>query len=346
MAKGGADIAGVGGVLANEKHEQANGAPDRVGGESGLMVGPEELAEMLGAFDEVAGRLRRSHEMLSAEVAQLREQLRQADEKLERSRRLAALGEMAAGIAHEIRNPLGSIGLYASMLVDDLADRPNEQQLAVKIGRAVRGLNAIVTDVLAFSGRSSLRMGASDAVDIARQAIELSKGLADDTGVEVVLEPDASGESEAIELWCDIGKVCQALVNLLRNGIEAAGEAHKTGLVDQPCVWVEVRRRDDTHQPSCVFRVRDNGTGMDMDVRERMFNPFFTTREVGTGLGLAIVHRIVDAHHGSVTIRNNNEAMGRGVCAEMVLPMTKAEKDDQAAVCRGTAAESMQPSHG
>ena len=110
-----------------------------------------DLAELMGAFNDVAAKLQESNQMLTAEVTRLSGELRDANEQLMRSKRLAALGEMAAGIAHEIRNPLGSIGLYAEMLRDDLADRPEQRTCANKIGAAVTGLNRIVTDVLTFS---------------------------------------------------------------------------------------------------------------------------------------------------------------------------------------------------
>src|SRR5687767_8545993 len=93
---------------------------------------PAELAGLMSAFNEVTGRLQQTHETLQREVVRLRGELREANEQLERSRRLAALGEMAAGIAHEVRNPLGSIGLYARMLEQDLSDRPAERATAVK----------------------------------------------------------------------------------------------------------------------------------------------------------------------------------------------------------------------
>src|SRR5438874_11415481 len=105
----------------------------------------------MASFNEVTSKLERTHESLRLEVARLQDELRQANEQLERSRRLAALGQMAAGIAHEVRNPLGSIRLYASLLEQDLGDRPAEKEIAGKIAAAVQGLDGVVGDVLNFS---------------------------------------------------------------------------------------------------------------------------------------------------------------------------------------------------
>jgi signal transduction histidine kinase len=132
---------------------------------AGVQVGmvdgpaPGELAELLGAFNDVTGRLQRTHERLQREVAGLKRELREANEQLSRSRRLAALGEMAAGIAHEVRNPLSSIRLYARMLEQDLADRPDQRSIAGRIGAAVHGLDAVVGDVLNFARELRVRPG-------------------------------------------------------------------------------------------------------------------------------------------------------------------------------------------
>src|ERR1041385_4500558 len=114
--------------------------------ESSPLAGPgehdRELLRVIRTYNGVTERLRRTHETLTEEVRRLQDQLASANEALQRSRRLAALGEMAAGIAHEVRNPLGSIQLYARMLEQDLMDRPEQRQIAGRIVQAVRGLNS------------------------------------------------------------------------------------------------------------------------------------------------------------------------------------------------------------
>ena len=118
----------------------------------------DELAQIIHAYNDAAGKLQHSHESLKNQVDRLQSQLASTNAQLQRSKRLAALGEMAAGIAHEVRNPLGAIQLYAGMLVDDLSkplisqtDPPAMADTARKIASAVRGLDAIVSDVLTFA---------------------------------------------------------------------------------------------------------------------------------------------------------------------------------------------------
>src|SRR5947199_7076497 len=105
----------------------------------------EELGRIIMAYSEVTERLQQSHDQLNATVQRLREELSEKNRLLERKNRLAALGEMAAGLAHEIRNPLGGIQLYASLLAKDVADRPASNHLVTKISAGVKRLDSLVT---------------------------------------------------------------------------------------------------------------------------------------------------------------------------------------------------------
>lgn len=278
------------------------------------MISETDLAQIVLAFNDATGKLQSAHEALRAEVARLKAELREANAQVERSGRLAALGEMAAGIAHEVRNPLGSIGLYAKMLEEDLKDRPADQELAGKIRRSVRGLDAVVMDVLAFSKEmrvSPERVAAGELLD---RAIE--EGLAGRSGIEVVREHGAG-----LGVDCDPTLAHRALVNVVRNAAEAMLEESASGTLR-----VGVQRRlvpaagmqGGGGLAMVVIAVRDSGPGVPPDVMQKMFNPFFTTRAAGTGLGLAIVHRIMDAHGGRVSVRN--APGGRGAVVELMFP--------------------------
>lgn len=283
-------------------------------------LSPGDLAELMASFNEVTARLERTHAQLQGEVGRLNSELRQANEALQRSKRLAALGEMAAGISHEIRNPLGSIRLYAKMLEEDLADLPDQCAVAVKIARAVRGLDGIVTDVLAFAKELKVHRSRCLASDLIDASIESCRAQLDGIMIE-------RNEGDA-QLTCDAGMVQQALVNIVRNACDA------NRVVGSSVIAVEIDKSEELEEDGVVLRVRDRGDGMPAEVAERMFNPFFTTRATGTGLGLAIVHRMIDAHGGRVVVYNNSERNRglTGATVELHLPVGVQENEDHSAV--------------
>lgn len=281
-------------------------------------LSPSDLAELMSTFNDITGKLTATHETLQAEVARLTRELSDANLQLERSRRLAALGEMAAGIAHEVRNPLGCIRLYARMLVQDLAEMPAPREIASKIGRAAAGLDGIVGDVLTFSREFKARRSAIIARDLFDSVLE---SVCHD-GTPGWREVTFKREGDDVELVGDPGLLRQALVNLVRNGVEAAREGAQNRVVTLIAQRGRGRGRARADQEVLIM-VRDTGPGIPGDVLARMFNPFFTTRATGTGLGLAIVHRIVDAHGGRVLAANNEASKGTGATFTVHLPLTE-----------------------
>lgn len=282
-------------------------------------VEPGDLAELLGAFNQVTARLERTHDQLRSEVGRLRAELSEVNAQLERSRRLAALGEMAAGIAHEVRNPLGSIALYARMLKEDLAHMPRERSVVDKIAGATRALDVVVGDVLMFAREFKVRVEPVDAAGALEAALEACQGefAACPTGwMTVERMNERSGTMPVFH--GDPGLVHQALVNVVRNAIEAMRDCpERAHVLRLEAAAVRGRGADD----AVALRVIDSGPGVKDEVIARMFNPFFTTRAAGTGLGLAIVHRIVDAHNGRVQVFNNE---GGGATVELVFPRVPA----------------------
>lgn len=300
------------------------------------VLSPTDLAELMTAFNDVTAKLEQTHAQLRGEVRRLSAELRDANEALQRSKRLAALGEMAAGIAHEVRNPLGSIRLYATMLEEDLADRPACRGVATKIGAAVRGLDAVVGDVLTFSRELRLRPMEMDAGEILTHAVDACRA---ELGTVVRADLERARAGGGVSLECDAHLLHQALVNLLRN----AGEANRASGGSR--VWLdavagEVDPSDADRAPGVILTIRDEGDGVPAEVIERMFNPFFTTRATGTGLGLSIVHRIVDAHGGRVFVTNNsvNEPGARGATVALRLPVRAASSPAGIVVRRGAGA--------
>ncbi len=283
----------------------------------------DDLAQIIRSYTEVTEKLQRSHEALHDEVARLQRELSGANAQLQRSKRLTALGEMAAGIAHEIRNPLAAIQLYAGMLVEDLAvifersdvavDVGPQLDTAEKIAAAVSGLNAIVCDVLNFSREIKPNPAPVDAASLFDRAVDAHHPAVQSTGVQVRRMDRHSGGSDRM-LSVDAQMIAQALVNLIRNAVDAMEMIP----ADQPRLLTLDVRRD---QSQLVLTVRDSGPGIaELDV-DRIFNPFFTTRSTGTGLGLAIVHRIIDAHGGTIAAFNDG-----GAVFEVRLPAAEGTK--------------------
>lgn len=282
-------------------------------------LSPSDLAQLMAAFNEVTARLSATHESLTAQVQHLKLELTEANHRVERARHLAMLGEMAAGIAHEVRNPLGSIALYARMLRDDLADRPEQREIAQRIDKAVTGLNRIVTDVLVFARETHVNRAACDAHELLLASVEAAR------------EPTPQWERAKIEVTPppaglaavhgDAGMLRQALVNLVRNAVEACAETHCPAIVELSAHLATSRQPNGTTRPMLALRVRDHGPGFAPDALPRVFTPFFTTRATGTGLGLSIVHRIADAHGGLVHAHNAPPDQPRGAIVDILLPL-------------------------
>ncbi len=264
-------------------HQAVSASPDASATDNTRRM--EELVEIVRAYNDVTTRMEEAHEQLNSEVARLQKELASANAALQRSRRLAALGEMAAGIAHEIRNPLASIQLYANMLSEDLAHMPLQHDVATKIAAAVRGLDGIVNDVLSFSREVKLRPIVCYVDQLFDRAVEALRPMIEQTEIKIIIDcPNELG------VRCDSELLHQCLVNVMRNGIEAMGEAGTLSLTAT------------AEGDAISLVVRDTGPGISAESIDRIFNPFFTTRHTGTGLGLAIVHRIIDAHGGTIGV--------------------------------------------
>lgn len=277
---------------------------------------PSDLIAVLRVYNDVTERLKHSHEALAGEVHRLRGELNEKNLELQRREHLAALGQMAAGVAHEIRNPLGGIGIYASVLQKELADRPEQREIARRISAGVNNLERIVRDILAFAGNGtqrfeSISLGAllqGVASQVERQVRDLATHIQFEAGLDEVF------------VRGDAGRVERALLNLCFNAIEAAGQCGK--------VWV---RRGESDDEMIAVVVEDNGPGIDPAALNKIFNPFFTTKDDGTGLGLAIVHSIAESHGGFV--RAGSRA-GGGASFVFTLPADRS-RSGTPVPCRG-----------
>lgn len=275
-----------------------------------------DLQEVLEMYNEVTGRLEQSHERLQAEVARLTDQLEQKNRELELKKRLAALGEMAAGIAHEIRNPLGGIALYASTLAAEVADRPLALEIVGKIASGVKELNALVSDMLAFTQNIHVNKHPTAILDVVASAVELAAPAITQAGIQVRIDASLAAPEMAVAP-IDAKLMRQVFLNLILNAAEAIADAAEAGKQAAPG---RIDLRAAVAPGTLQLIVADNGPGIPPSALDKLFNPFFTTKHKGTGLGLAIVHRIIEAHGGTITAENLRG--GGGAQISILLPST------------------------
>jgi len=239
-------------------------------------------------------------------------------EERERLRdRLAAVGEMAAVMAHEIKNPLAAIEVVAGLLRRKAPDNADVQALVKDIISEAKMANAIVQEVLAFVRPVRLQVDRTSLAEALASAVVLADGKATRGSilVETVL-PD-----RLPLLGADQHQLTQVFANLLINAYEALdGRGRILVSASLATTAAEGALLPDGHQPvdTVVVDVADDGPGMLPDVAEKIFNPFFTTKAQGSGLGLAIVRKIVDAHEGRIDMTT---ADGRGTRFRVTLPV-------------------------
>ena len=214
-----------------------------------------------------------------------RTELAGLERELHRNEKLAAIGRMAAGVAHEIRNPLSALRGFAQFFAKKLAGRDPEELYARTMVQEADRLNRVITDLLFLARPRQLSFAEVPLAEIFRE-------------VHTLLSMDAGARNGRLEQWTDTETIQadrdalkQAVINLIMNSVEALPE--EGGLIE---LWAEASDN------GTWVRVRDNGAGMSPEEREHALEPFFTTRDKGTGLGLAIVHTIMQEHGGSIQI--------------------------------------------
>ncbi len=208
------------------------------------------------------------------------------EERAHRRSRLELLGRMAAEMAHEVRTPLGSLELFAGLLSDELDERSDARELADQLLLGVRRLSATVTRLLGAARGSRGPRRDTELVGLARDTLALVRPVAFSREIALTLE----SHEEAVPLCADVEGVRQALLNLLGNALEMTPRGGR------------VRLTVGTHEDLASVEVSDSGPGVPRDLREKIFEPFFSTREEGTGLGLAVAERVALDHGGTARV--------------------------------------------
>jgi signal transduction histidine kinase len=250
---------------------------------------------------------RRRVEVTKVELEQVYTELRQKIEQMKKAERLSAVGQLAASLAHEIRNPLASISGAAGILKRGHASPANTDECLSILEKESQRLNKLLSNFLDFARPRLPRYQRVDSKDLIESVASIARHSAILQDVELVID-DSAG---APEIDCDAEQLKQVLLNLILNAVQATEGPGKV------CIR-SLHLRDRLR-----IEIRDEGSGVASGQQEKIFDPFFTTKENGTGLGLAIAANIVEQHGGTLTGNNNPD---KGMTFRLDLPVHRLLK--------------------
>jgi two-component system sensor histidine kinase HydH len=231
-------------------------------------------------------------------------EVRALRQEIERSRRLASVGRLAAGVAHEIRNPLSSIKGFATYFKQRYRDVPEDQQTANIMIQEVDRLNRVVSQLLEFAKPVTVSAKATSLKSLVADSLKLVERQAQQK--QITIDTRNSGDIDLVKI--DPDRINQVLLNLYLNAIEAMEPGGR--------LRIEVSGRGENG--GLIIQVSDTGNGIAADDLPKIFDPYFTTKSSGTGLGLAIAHNIVEALGGSIEV---NSKAGKGTTFRVVIPI-------------------------
>ncbi|MEZ5978014.1 MAG: HAMP domain-containing sensor histidine kinase [Planctomycetota bacterium] len=277
----------------------------------------DEVSELLRAFNRMAERVERLSHDLEREVADALDAARRAERAALIQKRLAAMGELAAGIAHEINNPLGGLQNAVQALKKEIPEERRVRYLDL-LASGLERIERTVGQVLRMAPRETVAARV-DLVEVVRDAASLVRHRADREGTRLVASADGGSfdpcepPRSLSDRYVVLGarhELGQALLNLVVNALDAVEEREGGGTV-------EIGLADDG--PHLRLWVRDDGPGVESEQLERLTDLFFSTKAPGrgTGLGLAIVHNVLDTHGGELVL---SSTVGRGFTATCFLP--------------------------
>ena len=250
-------------------------------------------------------------------IGPLRVELSKSRTLAMRNEKLASLGTLAAGVAHEIRNPLTAINVRLHSLKRNLAGRSSEQEDAMVIGHEIQRLERIVQEFLQFARPADPKLVVVSADSLLAKVQMLFRAQLERSSIQLKLE-------SVPDIWVrvDPHQIEQVLINLIKN---AAESMERDGTITLR-VRTGSARLAGRSRPVVILEVTDTGKGIPQEVQKRIFDPFFTTKDEGTGLGLVIASRIVEKHNGTLECRSE---LNRGSTFTILLPQMKPEEIDE-----------------
>jgi len=252
------------------------------------------IGSVAGLLTDRIRREREEHRRTAEELARAYEQLRKTFERLRLLDRLSSLGALSAGMAHEIKNPLGSIQGSIEILEQAVPAGDERREFVQILKKEIERLSRIVSDHLDVVRPGKPQRGPHDLALIARAVVDLMRQKADQQGVALRVEESP----ELPTVLVDGQQLHQAVLNLVLNALQAQPEGGE--------IVLQVVRDGDR---VCVV-VDDRGPGLDEEGLSKVFEPFYTTKERGTGLGLSIAFQIADAHGGDLVVENRADTSG------------------------------------
>ncbi len=289
-------------LMMNARAEQlrAHFEPDKLcrqeldGAEVALDVNNEKRIFLLSLSEVHSSDTTTGYVLMLKDITE--KKLKEAME--ERNKRLIAMGEMMATIVHEMRNPLCSIELYASMLQKEL-EGTGLESLSKGVSTGVRSLNNILSNMLYFARPRTPSMKPVSITEFADETLELVKPVAESRDIII------KNNTTAFTLHMDEALVRQVFMNILLNAIQAMKEGGTITIYNE------------IDEKGFYIHIKDTGCGMDDETVERVFDPFYTTREDGTGLGLSISLKIMQSHGGTINVKST---LGKGTVFTLVFP--------------------------
>ncbi|HLV32109.1 MAG TPA: ATP-binding protein, partial [Chitinispirillaceae bacterium] len=232
------------------------------------------------------------------------------EEEMQQTRTMAALGEMSATVAHEIRNPLGAMGMWAGLLERDLEQDDSRRKTLGKIIEGLSRLNKIVSNLLVYTRPVKAQFRKIQLEAILEEIVDFVQIEIERLGSTVQVKKEWTNESVCV--LADPEKIGQIVMNLCLNAVQA--------MDNDGVLTVSVENQNHEKTGFISFSVSDTGNGIGSDVVTKMFDPFFTTKENGTGLGLAIVKKFVEFHSGYIDVKSSAQ---KGTTARVFLPVLK-----------------------
>lgn len=251
--------------------------------------------------------------------------LKRLEEQAERRNRFTAMGEMAANIAHEIRNPLGSIELFASLVKKGLEDDREKTALLNHISSGIAGMNHIISNVLEYTKPRPVNLKRLNLPGLLQEIGEFSSYMAGQNGVELAFELP----NQPAWVLGDEDLLRQVFHNLMLNAVQAMTEGGTVTISAKSLRLTKARQLARFTEavpaeggPLEVLEVgfRDTGPGIPKEIQKKIFDPFFTTKSRGTGLGLAIVHHIIESHHATIDVESRKN---KGTRIVFMFPMAR-----------------------